>query len=731
MGTEDATQEAHQASRTQRATASGRPDLLIEGLTCWRRECARRVAFLVDGEAYFEAVAAAIARAQSQILMLGWDFHSRVRLRRTGRPDGLPEELAARLNAAVERNKRLQVHILGWDFAMIYALEREALPLYHLGIRTRRRVHFHLDDRHPAGASHHQKIVVIDDALAFVGGLDLTSCRWDTREHRAEDSRRSDPGFPDYAPFHDVQLAVDAGVARSLGELARDRWRRATRERLAAPAAAGDPWPATLEPDLRDVGVGIARTRPSYQGSEEVREIEALYVRAIRAARHSIYIENQYMTAARVLEVLSERLREPDGPEVVIVAPRVCSGWLEESTMGVLRAGWLGRLRDADRCERLRVFYPVVPGLDDQRITVHAKVMVVDDRLLRVGSANLSNRSMGLDTECDLAIEAGGDEQTAAACERFRNELLGEHLGASAEEVGKAIVAAGSLVAGVEALRGGPRTLEPVTAEIPDWAEQIVPETAIFDPERPIDMEGMLASFLPEEVAEERRPLLWRLGLSLLALACLAFIWRWTPLSAWVSPEGMASLASWLQHDPAGPFAAAAAIAIGTCVMLPVTVLIVAAGLVFGWLVGFATALAGALAGTAGGYAIGRLLWRDAIRRLGGRRLNRLSRAMAKRGVTSVALVRLVPVAPFTVVNLVAGASHIRLRDCLLGTLLGMAPGVLALTLFANSAMLAIRKPGWSTVLGVLVLAALLGWGFRQLRRYLEGRERGADSRVS
>jgi phosphatidylserine/phosphatidylglycerophosphate/cardiolipin synthase-like enzyme len=203
------------------------------------------VACLVDGEAYFEAVADAIAGARRQILMIGWDFHSRVRLRRTAEPDGLPDELAARLDAVVERREDLHVHLLGWDFAMLYAFEREALPLYRLGLRTRPRVHFRLDGRHPLGASHHQKLVVVDDALAFVGGFDLTSNRWDTRAHRPRDDRRVDPGFSEYGPFHDVQLAVDGDVARALGELARERWRRATGERLDPPEARHDPWPTS------------------------------------------------------------------------------------------------------------------------------------------------------------------------------------------------------------------------------------------------------------------------------------------------------------------------------------------------------------------------------------------------------------------------------------------------------------------------------------------------------
>lgn len=97
--------------------------------------------------------------------------------------------------------------------------------------------------------------------------------------------------------------------------------------------------------------------------------------------------------------------------------------------MGVLRARLLQRLRTADRFGRLHVYAPVVPGLGEAHLHVHAKVLIVDDRLVRVGSANLNNRSMGLDTECDLMIEAGSDTQTQKAIAHFRNRLVGEHLG--------------------------------------------------------------------------------------------------------------------------------------------------------------------------------------------------------------------------------------------------------------------------------------------------------------
>jgi phosphatidylserine/phosphatidylglycerophosphate/cardiolipin synthase-like enzyme/uncharacterized membrane protein YdjX (TVP38/TMEM64 family) len=681
------------------------------------------VSFLIDGAAYFEALAGAIERAEQSVAMVGWDFHSRVRLRRSG---GDEPEFAALLDAAARRG--VDVYLLGWDFAVIYALEREALPLLRFGLTTHPRVRFELDDTHPLAGSHHQKIAVIDDRVAFCGGIDVTASRWDTPEHRAGDPRRSDPGFPDYGPFHDVQMAVDGDAAAALGELVRERWRHATGERPSAPAPLrGDPWPPGLEPELRDVAVGIVRTQPPYEGQEAVREVEALWLESVRAARRLIYIENQYLTAAAVGDALAERLRESDGPEVVIVGPLACSGWLEEGAMGVMRARLLRRLREADRGGRLHVYHPVLPGVKPEDLTVHSKVLVVDDRLLRIGSANLSNRSMGLDSECDLAVASRGGDAVASCIEALRNRLLAEHLDAKPAEVAEARKEAGSWGAAIERLGGKPRSLQPFDGEVPEWLDRLVPETQLLDPEKPVDLERLLQQMLPEPLADRGgRSRLLQLGLGVLALALLALVWRVTPLSELASAERLAALAAPLRGSWTGSVLALGAFVLLSLLMVPVTALIVSCALVFDAAGGFAVALAGSLASAAAGYALGAHLWQDVVRRLAGRRLERLSRALARRGAASVATVRLVPIAPFTVVNLVAGASHIRFPDFLLGTLLGMGPGIAVLCLLSEGAVRAFRDPSSGVWLGLLVLAALAAGGGLLLRRYLV-RERSHD----
>jgi phospholipase D1/2 len=695
-----------------------------EGQNCWRIAPAQRVAFLIDSAAYFAALAAAAEQAQESIFIVGWDVDSRVRLMPDKVRGGQPTELGAFLKALVSRHRGLHVYILEWDFAVIFALERESSLMRKRRWQIHRRVQFHMDSAHPAGASHHQKIVVVDDAIAFVGGIDLTIRRWDTSEHRAHDPRRVDADDQPYPPMHDAQVVVDGEAAAALGGLVRERWRRATGRRLRpAQTRRSDLWPLGLTPDLEHVSVTIARTEPAYNGNPEVREVEALYLDAIAAARHSIYMEAQYLTSAVIGNALMNRLMEASGPEIVLVLPYKASGWLEQSTMDVLRARLLRRLRAADQFGRLRVYCPVVPDLDRTCINVHAKILVVDEALVRVGSSNVSNRSMGLDTECDLALEANGATRIERAIAHFRNRLVGEHLGVSAQEVAAMFDAKQSLIATVDGLRGAERRLEPLDAEVPTWHDRLIPDSNILDPERPIVPEPLLE----ECTSSESRPsgrlgLLLRGAIPLLLLFGLAAAWQWTPLGDWLDVDTLAGWVASLRYHPIAPLVVIGGYVAGGLVLFPVMVLIAATALAFGSLLGFTYSLLGCLVSAILTYGIGYLLGHETIRSLAGAQLSHLSRRLAQHGLIAVLLVRIVPVAPFTVVNIIAGASHIRLRDFVLGTCLGMLPGLLVMTVFGDQLEDVIRDPKLETFLvliGLLVLIVLLTVWVR--RRFLNG----------
>ncbi len=691
--------------------------ILKPGQNCWCVETADRIAFLVDGAAYFRAFRATALRAQRSLLILAWDIYSDFLLIRNGDDDGRPKTLRSLLNYLAESEPEFQAYVLNWDFIMLYGMEREWLPAYQLDWRTHQRVHFWLDDCHPLGACHHQKVVVADDTVAFCGGLDLTRGRWDTPEHKADDLRRDEGNGPSI-PYHDVQLMVAGPVARSLGELVRDRWQRACRDTIPsqAPRSVAELWPDDVSVDVKNVRVAIARTEPACQGRSAVREVERLYLDAIAAAQRSIYIENQYLTSVVICDALARRIEEPEGPEVVIVTGKSTCGWLSQATMDVLRAKFVHKLQQRDHQGRLRVLYPENPELGETNINVHSKVMVVDDIFVRVGSSNLNNRSMGIDTECDLAFESEGREDLCTAITGFRNRLLAEHLGVEPKQVAQATASLGSLTRAIDAVSGNGRTLRPVPLllEVPEVVEEFVSETTLVDPEEPIDPDRLAEQFVHEEERPpaRRRVIAWMT--MLLFLAALAATWRWTSLSEYLDFDTLLRALRAFIELPAAPLLAVAGMIILGLAMFPITLLIIVTVMTFGPLTGFFCAFAGALGCALAGYGVGAYLGRNVVYRVADGRLNRISLRLAKQGILAVIFFRVVPIAPFTIINLVAGASHIKLKDFFLGTVIGMGPGIAAITLFTDRIRAMLVEPSWkSGIILALVFGsiALIGYG--------------------
>jgi phosphatidylserine/phosphatidylglycerophosphate/cardiolipin synthase-like enzyme/uncharacterized membrane protein YdjX (TVP38/TMEM64 family) len=703
--------------------------IMRPGRNCWRIERTHRFSLLVDADAYFRAVRAAIRSAQHSVYILSWDIDSRTRLVPGGANDGFPEPLGDFLHEVVAARPELHAYVLNWDFAMLYALEREWLPVYKLNWRTHRRLSFRMDGRHPVGASQHQKVVVVDDAVAFVGGLDLTRSRWDTPDHACNAPLRRDWDGKSYAPFHDVQAMVDGDAARALGDLARERWQRATGHRPPTPPKAeNDPWPTDVVPDIRDIDVAIARTEPAFEERSAVTEVRQLHLDAIAAARHHLFFENQYFTSGLIGNALSARLSEPDGPEVIVVSPQTQSGWLEEATMGVLRVRLHRRLKAADQHGRYLLYCPYIPGLEHGCLNVHSKVFAVDDELFCVGSANLSTRSMALDTECNILIEAQGSEEEKARIRRaiahLRNRLLAEHLASSPEAVDAEIRRHNSLHEAIKSLQQPGRSLRELEPTVTPELESLIPDQAMFDSERPIDSDKLVAQFVPEEAHKPVPRRLIGLGALAFALALLAVAWRWTPLREYANLASLVGLARGLESLPFTPIAVVASYVIAGLVMIPVMLLIAVTGIVFGPVLGTAYAIAGTMLSATVAYGIGSWLGRDTVRRLVGPRINRLSKRIAKRGILAMMVVRTLPVAPFTVVNVVAGASHIRFRDYLIGTLFGMLPGIAVTVTFVHHLAEAVRNPSMGTVTVLALVAALLIGFAILLQRVLAGKER-------
>ncbi|MCP3730227.1 phospholipase D-like domain-containing protein [Sphingomonas sp. MG17] len=447
--------------------APDRNALIFEpGRNCWRVEHATKLAVIIDAEAYFRAARQAMLKARKQILLIGWDFDARIMLTHDDPPDHpeAPREVGAFISWLIARDPQLQVHILRWDLGALKTIFRGKTFRTLLKWRFDAQVHLKLDATHPPGASHHQKIVVIDDCVAFCGGIDMTLSRWDTRDH-SDQCSRTDPDGCDYMPWHDATTAIQGPAARALGELCRDRWHRAGGAPVAAPEVDNECWPECLTPDFTGTRVAIARTQPEMPHEDAIREIESLYVDLIATARRHIYAESQYFASRRIAEAMAQRLAEPDGAEIVVINPAQADGWLEQEAMDTARARLFQTLKQRDPHDRLRIYHPITRS--GQPIYVHAKILVIDDRVLRVGSSNFNNRSLGLDTECDVAL-AATEDATAARIAGIRNSLIAEHLGLDTVTVADSIARTGSLIATIDSLRTSGRTLRDY--EVPDLA---------------------------------------------------------------------------------------------------------------------------------------------------------------------------------------------------------------------------------------------------------------------
>jgi phospholipase D1/2 len=241
-----------------------------------------------------------------------------------------------------------------------------------------------------------------------------------------------------------------------------------------------------------------------------------------------------------------------------------------------------------------------------------------------------------------------------------------------------------------------------------------VPDAAVIDPESPLPPDKLIDLFIEHE---HRKPVSKRaFGLAILigsALA-LALVWRVTPLSEWLSPDKLLHQFHALRTEPWGGVLALLLFVGASVVGMPITPMVIVSALLFGAWAGFGIAYAGAVLAAVISFGLGRLLGRKTIRQLAGTRLDNISRRMARKGVLTVFSLRLLPIAPFALINLIAGASHLRFRDFLIGSLAGLAPGTFALTIFSDRLLTAFLHPSIGSV-ALLLLVSLIfitvGWG--------------------
>ena len=364
---------------------------------------------LIDGADALQAMAVAIAEARSHVHITGWHITPSFALTRGERPIVLKELLA-------EVSQRIPVRVLIWAGVPVPVMKpwRGDVRKVRDELTAGNHIQCALDARERPMHCHHEKTIVIDDRIAFVGGIDLTSFNGDRRD------------TPDHPPrgavgWHDVAARIAGPAVQDVAENFVMRWQAITGEALspiATPSTAGD------------IEVQVVRTVPDGTYPRlprgDFRILES-YLRALRAAQRFIYLENQFLWSPEILAVLREKLARPPTPDfrLVLVLPAKPDSGADDTR------GQLGTLvqADGDGGRLLACTLYSIGGEKDWQVYIHAKVGIVDDAWMTIGSANLNEHSLFNDTEMNLVTH------DARLARQTRVRLWAEHLQRPADDV--------------------------------------------------------------------------------------------------------------------------------------------------------------------------------------------------------------------------------------------------------------------------------------------------------
>jgi phospholipase D1/2 len=413
---------------------------------------AEQSALLIDACNYYRTVYRSLEQAQSYAILSGWQFDSGVPMLRgedAARAER-PVTLLKFLHALCEERSELRIYLLAWDFSLAYLSEREWMQGLKFKYSTNPRVRFEWDEHPVMGASHHQKFVVVDGAVGFLGGIDICDARWDDCDHRRHNPQRVNLAGEPCKPYHDVQAAVTGEAVRPLVDVFVERWQRATGERLQLAPASPE---IRARFDLAQLSDGRAesicvksaafsRTQQDERAEPaEIDEILQLLSDALKAAERLIYAETQYFTSRSLAAVLIERMRNEQMPklEIVLCMPHGADSPKEKLALGDTQEAVLHALLETARQtgHELRLLYSATRNEDGSETPtfIHAKLLIVDDQLLMVGSPNLTERSVGLDSEIAVTWQCEEADRESRACIRnIRTRLLAEHSGLAANE---------------------------------------------------------------------------------------------------------------------------------------------------------------------------------------------------------------------------------------------------------------------------------------------------------
>ncbi|AUC89492.1 MAG: phospholipase [Alteromonas sp.] len=711
------------------------------GENCWVESNATFAAPLIDCANYYKALHSSIVKAKHSIFIVGWDIDSRIRLIRgeDEAQSSAPSVISDLLKWKAEQTPDIQIYLLRWDSSLAFFAQRELWAKEAWDEKTPDNVKTELDDTIPMGGSQHQKIVVIDDELVFSGGMDVSTNRWDTRDHPVVSEERDGPDG-DYGPLHDVQMVSSGPVVADFSKLVRWRWQRVANEtpiairdnaniNIDAPIPAA--WPESYPPIFKNVECALARTIPFMDEVEPAQEVRHMLLDLIGQAESFIYIENQFTTRQEIAEELNRQLKLKPNLNVCIVSSYEPKGKFECEAFWASRIQFKTILESGISPERVKMTYSSIEDMQGKRAykRIHSKVMTIDDKYLVIGSSNLSNRSMTLDTEIDTVLY-GNTPENKQSVVNVRNDLLAEHTGRALEDMPAIFEQPNP----VEALMQGQIAHGYILTEVRDeiFTEQSTANLfrSLSDPEEPlISIPTPDGTVLPAR-NPRRRSIMIAIGVTIVAVMCGLMYWASQSIP-WLSSD---SINAFLEESRGTYFALPTVLmvyVVGGILFFPVTVLSLAVAAIFGPIWGPIYGMMGALLSSAILFGIGKLSGNAGLKKLGGPKVAAVDEKLKRSGIVGVAAIRMLPIAPFSLVNLVAGISSIGIIQFLVGTFLGMFPPMIAKGLVGDSIAQIWQNPSVETISYLVAGIALWGlmiWGSQKFARYYQQRKQAASN---
>lgn len=688
------------------------------GNNCWKVASARHMAVVIDCENFYRAVHEAFVRARKSIFIVGWDIDSRIELLHGDDADrsDYPTRIRDLLKRKAEENPDLQIYLVRWDSSVAFLSFREVWLEDVWKTDMPDNLHIALDATIPLGGSQHQKLIVVDDEVAFSGGMDIAVQRWDTREHLPQNSEREDCSG-EYTPYHDVQSVMSGPIVEYLAELVRWRWNRISGQPAINVAVVDNPdqlptaWPPSIEPQMSQVTTAIARTIPAMSDTDGCEEVRCMLSDLVKQARKFIYIENQFVSYLPLAEELNQQLRNNPDLQVMIVSSFKPKGPAEQESYWAGRIEFKKRLlQDIDPGRVCLAYSSVVDEQGEREYKlIHAKLLFIDDAYMVVGSANLNKRSMTLDTECDV-IFYGENASQKQAISRVRDDLLAEHCGESIENVKAFFESGDPLPQLMNPSEQSIYELQPVEDhQFTDGSFKHLVDP-ILDPAKPI-IEG-LNTMDGDKLPIPNPPHKWVIlsGVALIIATIVGLLaWGFQMLPETFSRETLTDLLE--SHSQNGLLALMLVVIVFVFtgfLFIPVTMVTLAVAAVYGPWYGVMYSTLGALASAALMFFIGQLLGDTGLRNLGGPRVQTVNEKLGNASVLGVVVLRMVPIAPYTFVNLVAGISSLRFRVFVLGSLLGLSPALLANSLVGDSLFQLLTNPSDQAV--IFLVAGVLAW---------------------